>query len=70
VVRVGAVYTPKEYRRQGFGSAVTIAATRQGLDDGAQRCILYADLANPTSNGIYLRMGYRPVGDSARLSFE
>lgn len=70
VARIGAVYTPKHLRRNGFGAAVTVAATRQGFDDGADRCVLYADLANPTSNGIYLAIGYRPVGDSATVAFE
>jgi len=70
VVRVGGVYTPKTHRRHGFGAAVTVAATQQGFDDGADRCVLYADLANPTSNGIYLKIGYRPVGDSALFTFD
>jgi len=69
VSRVGAVYTPKENRRNGFGAAATVAATRQGFDDGAERCILYADLANPTSNGIYRALGYRPVGDGLLITF-
>jgi RimJ/RimL family protein N-acetyltransferase len=68
VVRIGGVYTPEELRGKGFGSAVTIAAVRQGFADGAGRCILYADLANPTSNRIYQAIGFRPVGDSARFS--
>ena len=67
--RIGAVFTPKEHRGKGFGSAVTAAATRQGFADGAERCLLYADLANPTSNHIYQAIGFRPVGDSARLTF-
>jgi len=25
--------------------------------------VLFADLANPTSTGVYLRIGFRPVGD-------
>jgi RimJ/RimL family protein N-acetyltransferase len=70
VARVGGVYTPKEHRRRGFAAAVTVAATRQGFDDGAARCILYTDLANPTSNGIYQSIGYRPIGDGAKLAFD
>ena len=50
-------------------SAATIAATRQGFADGAERCILYADLANPTSNRIYQAIGYRALGDSAKFTF-
>jgi len=31
--------------------------------------MLYADLANPTSNGIYQAIGYRRVGDAVDLTF-
>jgi uncharacterized protein len=32
-------------------------------------CCLYTDLANPTSNAIYYRIGYRPVCDAAEYFF-
>jgi predicted GNAT family acetyltransferase len=31
--------------------------------------LLYTDLANPTSNAIYQRIGYLPVGDAANVVF-
>ena len=31
--------------------------------------VLYTDLANPASNALYQRLGYRPVEDRAVLSF-
>jgi len=31
--------------------------------------VLFTDLANPTSNTLYQRLGYRPVGDWAVLTF-
>jgi predicted GNAT family acetyltransferase len=31
--------------------------------------MLYTDLANPTSNGIYQAVGYRPLGDAVELRF-
>jgi predicted GNAT family acetyltransferase len=31
--------------------------------------MLYTDLANPTSNGIYQAVGYHRVGDAVDLSF-
>ena len=58
--RIGPVYTPPERRGHGYGSAVTAAATRDVLDDGAVP-VLFTDLANPTSNRIYRAIGYRPV---------
>jgi predicted GNAT family acetyltransferase len=30
---------------------------------------IYTDLANPTSNSIYQRIGYRPVEDRVVLAF-
>ncbi len=70
VARVGPVYTPPEHRRRGYGGAATAAASRAGFDRGAHRCMLYTDLANPTSNGIYQRLGYTPAGDAVQLRFE
>ena len=58
--RIGPVYTPSEHRGMGYGSAVTAAATRSVLAEGAVP-VLFTDLANPTSNKIYQALGYRPV---------
>ena len=63
VVRVSAVYTPPEHRRRGFGGAATTAASQAALDAGATAVVLFTDLANPTSNALYQRLGYRPIGD-------
>ena len=65
--RVGPVYTPPAHRGHGYGSAVTAAATADVLADGAIP-VLFTDLANPTSNKIYQRLGYRPVGDYAHIN--
>ncbi|WP_214109681.1 GNAT family N-acetyltransferase [Acrocarpospora catenulata] len=67
--RIGPVYTPPDYRRRGYGSAVTYAATRKALDEGASEVLLFTDLANPTSNSIYQAIGYVPVGDYASIMF-
>jgi predicted GNAT family acetyltransferase len=58
VARVGPVYTPLEHRRRGYGAAVTSAVTERLLDV-ASIVMLYTDAANPTSNGVYERLGYR-----------
>ena len=67
--RIGPVYTPPELRGRGFGGAATAAVTQAALDDGAEDVVLYTDLANPTSNTLYQRLGYRPVSDWAVLRF-
>jgi len=40
------------------------------LDEGWQFCTLFTDLANPTSNSIYQKMGYVPVGDFNEYYFD
>jgi len=69
VVRVGPVYTPREHRQRGYGGAVTTAVSRAALDEGADEVVLFTDLANPTSNALYQRLGFRAVDDLVGLSF-
>jgi GNAT superfamily N-acetyltransferase len=69
-IRVAPVYTPPEHRGRGYAAGVTAAATRAALDAGAGEVLLYTDLANPTSNRLYARLGYRPVEDSVMFAFD
>ncbi len=69
VARVGPVYTPPAYRRRGYGAAVTAKATAAALSAGAEHVVLYTDLANPTSNSIYQRIGYMPDHDAEERAF-
>jgi GNAT superfamily N-acetyltransferase len=59
--RIGYVYTPPEDRGRGFASAAVAQLTSDCLALGIDHCVLYTDEANPTSNAIYRRLGYRPV---------
>jgi predicted GNAT family acetyltransferase len=70
MVRVGSVYTPPALRGRGYAGAVTAAISQAALDAGVREVVLYTDLANPTSNALYQRLGYRPVEDRVVLSFE
>jgi predicted GNAT family acetyltransferase len=70
MARIGPVYTPPEHRRRGFGAMATAAVTEAALEAGARDVVLFTDLANPTSNGIYQELGYRPVTDRLVLAFE
>jgi len=60
---IGPVYTPPELRRRGYAGAGVAAASRRLLDAGASDCMLFTDLANPTSNKIYHEVGYRRFAD-------
>jgi GNAT superfamily N-acetyltransferase len=70
VVRIGPVYTPSEHRRRGYGAAITATVSRAALDDGATAVVLFTDLANPTSNSLYQRLGYRHVEDRVVVGFK
>lgn len=61
--RLTPVYTLPEQRGRGYGSAVTAAVSQAARDAGAEHVLLFTDLANPTSNSVYQRIGYRPVSD-------
>ncbi|MBO0878964.1 MAG: GNAT family N-acetyltransferase [Mycobacterium sp.] len=66
---IGPVYTPTDKRGHGFGSAVTAAAAAWAYAAGAKDVVLFTDLANPISNTIYQRIGFRPVTDVNRIEF-
>ena len=68
-IRIGPVHTPRARRGRGYGTAVTAAVTRLQLARGRTLCFLYTDLANPTSNAIYRRLGYVTVCDSREVAF-
>lgn len=63
---VGMVYTPKEYRNNGYASRVVEYVTRHILEY-KEMATLYTDLSNPTSNSIYMKIGYKPHCDSIVL---
>jgi uncharacterized protein len=69
VTRVAPVYTPPERRNRGYASALVAAVSAAARSKGL-RCILYADLANPTSNSIYRAIGYRAVAEVLRYRFD
>ncbi|WP_426243877.1 GNAT family N-acetyltransferase [Nocardioides sp. LHG3406-4] len=64
--RVGPVYTPVEHRGHGYASAAVAEVSRRILAHDSRPC-LFTDQANPTSNAIYLALGYRPVVDMVNM---
>ena len=57
-IAVSLVYTPPTWRNQGYASSCVAALTKRMLDEGKRFCCLFTDLANPTANRIYHRIGY------------
>ena len=68
-IRIGVVYTPPERRRHGYATALTAALSQHLLDTGRRYCYLFTDVANTTSNGIYQKIGYKPVCDYQQFDF-
>lgn len=68
VTRIGPVYTPPELRGRGYAAGVTYAATEAAHASGAREVLLFTDLANPTSNRVYQRLGYTPVEDRVEVA--
>ena len=69
VSRIGPVYTPPDKRGRGYASSAVYAVSELLLQSGERPC-LFTDQANPTSNGIYEAIGYRPLVDMANLRLE
>jgi uncharacterized protein len=69
-VRIGPVFTPPEERGRGFAEALVADLSSAELARGARFCFLFTDLANATSNGLYGRVGYSLIGESAEYAFE
>jgi predicted GNAT family acetyltransferase len=69
-IRIGPVYTPPELRGRGYATTLVAELSRSLLDGGRRFCFLYTDLANPTSNAIYERIGYVRACEARMIAFE
>ena len=70
VCGVSLVYTPLYFRKKGYATSCVAALSNLVLEQGYASCVLYTDLANPTSNAIYQKIGYEPICDSLDIKFE
>lgn len=68
-VRIGPVYTPPAHRGNGYATALVAHRSAALLAAGRTFCFLFTDLANPTSNAIYRRIGYEQVAEAAMWRF-
>ena len=66
---VNLVYTPSPLRRRGYATECVAKLSKLLLEEGNKYCFLFTDLSNPTSNNIYLKVGYRPVIDENHYKF-
>ncbi|MCL4833798.1 MAG: GNAT family N-acetyltransferase [Caldilineaceae bacterium] len=61
VTELVGIATLQEYRRRGFGGALTAFATRTAFADGATLAFLTA--ASEEASRVYKRVGYQPAGN-------
>jgi len=69
-IRIGPVYTPPELRGRGYATTLVAELSQTLLDGGRRFCFLFTDLANPTSNAIYERIGYVRACEATMVSFQ
>jgi predicted GNAT family acetyltransferase len=69
-IRIGPVYTPTERRGLGYATSLVAEQAAWLLAQGWSFCFLYTDLANPTSNGVYRRVGYEQVAEAVDIGFD
>ncbi|WP_336822174.1 GNAT family N-acetyltransferase [Sporosarcina sp. USHLN248] len=67
-VTVSLVFTPKEERKKGYARTMVAAGSKELLKE-FDYCVLYTDMLNPTSNKIYMEIGYRRIADSVHIGF-
>jgi len=67
--RIAPVYTLPAHRSRGYATALVAALSRELLARGKQRLFLATDVANPTSNAIYARIGFVAQTDDYHFDF-
>ena len=67
--RIAPVYTLPDRRGCGYATALVAALSRELLAGGKRKLFLTTDIANPTSNAIYARIGFRAENDDCHLDF-
>lgn len=60
---LGPVYTPPEYRKQGYATSCVSELSQQLLDQGFQNCSLFTDITNPNTDRLYSAIGYQPISN-------
>lgn len=66
---VSSVYTPKEERGKSYAYNLIYRISKELLDKGDKYCVLYTDDANPISNHVYEKIGYKRKSDWEELDF-
>jgi len=67
--RIAPVYTLPDRRGRGYATALVAELARELLARGKRKLFLTTDIANPTSNAVYARIGFRAENDDCHLDF-
>jgi len=68
--RIGPVCTPPRFRQRGFARVAVATLARDLIERGAREIYLFNDAENPTSNALYTRIGFEPIGTHLHLLVE
>ena len=70
ISRIGAVFTPPQWRRRGYAAACVGALCEWLRGEEGANSVLYAQLRNPSSNAIYRRLGFEAVSEVLAYRFD
>jgi uncharacterized protein len=65
---INFVYTPPEFRGQGYGKAVCAALAAQMLASGLRYCFILTDVDDPRTNALYQSIGARTLCEFTRCT--
>lgn len=63
-IAISYVYTPEEYRGNGYAAANIYYTSKNFLENGNQFCTLFVDKKNPLSNRAYEKVGFYILEDN------
>jgi predicted GNAT family acetyltransferase len=61
---INYVFTPEQFRGEGYAVANIYYLSRQLLEDGNEYCTLFVDTKNTVSNKAYEKLGYKILEDN------
>ena len=68
-VSMGGVYTPEEYRHNGYSATLVYQLAKRILDDGNPYCVVHTDTDNAISNQMYTNIGFEYIADMKDIIF-
>ena len=68
-VTINHVYTPPAFRGKGYAQSNVYLVCKKVLESGYQKCSLFVDQANPISNRVYEKIGFKITEDQYDYRF-